>query len=121
LSNTEAGMKVTLIGRGGSTPGGRASGRVICRIKSSADRPRLSFPRRGQNGAAHLRSRGSGARFSSIRVALARGFLDDPRWAWRAAAALGADAAYPPQYLRARPEHWPGAALTRYRPTPERR
>ena len=54
-------------------------------------------------------------------VALARGFLDDPRWAWHAAAALGADAAYPSQYLRARPEHWPGAALTRYRPTPERR
>jgi hypothetical protein len=26
LSNTEAGMKVTLIGRGGSTPGGRVSG-----------------------------------------------------------------------------------------------
>jgi 2,4-dienoyl-CoA reductase-like NADH-dependent reductase (Old Yellow Enzyme family) len=44
-------------------------------------------------------------------IALARGFLDDPRWVWHAAAALGADAAYPPQYLRARPEHWPGAAL----------
>jgi len=54
-------------------------------------------------------------------VALARGFLDDPRWAWHAAAALGADAVYPPQYLRARPEHWPGAALTRRLPTPERR
>ena len=54
-------------------------------------------------------------------VALARGFLDDPRWAWHAAAALGADAAYPRQYLRARPEHWPGAALTLRRPTPERR
>ena len=54
-------------------------------------------------------------------VALARGFLDDPRWAWHAAAALGAEAAYPPQYLRARPEHWPGAALTRYRPTLQRR
>jgi 2,4-dienoyl-CoA reductase-like NADH-dependent reductase (Old Yellow Enzyme family) len=44
-------------------------------------------------------------------VAVARGFLDDPRWAWHAAAALGAEAAYPPQYLRAHPEHWPGAAL----------
>jgi 2,4-dienoyl-CoA reductase-like NADH-dependent reductase (Old Yellow Enzyme family) len=53
-------------------------------------------------------------------VALARGFLDDPRWAWHAAAALGADAVYPPQYLRARPEHWPGAALARPRPTPKR-
>jgi 2,4-dienoyl-CoA reductase-like NADH-dependent reductase (Old Yellow Enzyme family) len=53
-------------------------------------------------------------------VALARGFLDDPRWAWHAAAVLGADAVFPPQYLRARTEHWPGAALTRYRPTPER-
>jgi hypothetical protein len=51
---------------------------------------------------------------------LARGFLGDPCWAWHAAAALGADAAYPPQYLRARPEHWPGAALIRHRSTPER-
>jgi 2,4-dienoyl-CoA reductase-like NADH-dependent reductase (Old Yellow Enzyme family) len=47
-------------------------------------------------------------------VALARGFLDNPRWAWHAAAALGADAVYPQQYLRARPEHWPGAALARH-------
>lgn len=54
-------------------------------------------------------------------VALARGFLDDPRWVWHSAGALGADAVYPPQYLRARPEHWPGAALTRHRPAPERR
>src|SRR3954453_18889000 len=52
-------------------------------------------------------------------VALARGFLDDPRWAWHAAAALGADVVYPPQYLRARPEHWPGAALTGHRPPRE--
>ena len=44
-------------------------------------------------------------------VALARAFLDDPRWVWHAATALGADTVYPPQYLRARPEHWPGAAL----------
>jgi 2,4-dienoyl-CoA reductase-like NADH-dependent reductase (Old Yellow Enzyme family) len=38
-------------------------------------------------------------------VALARGFLDYPRWGWHAAAALGADAVYPPQHRRARPEH----------------
>src|SRR5689334_14952 len=54
-------------------------------------------------------------------VALARAFLDDPRWTWHAAAALGADAVYPPQYLRARPEHWPGAALTRHQPAPQHR
>jgi hypothetical protein len=41
-------------------------------------------------------------------VALARGFLDDPRWAWHAAAVLGADAVFPPQYLRARPEQLAG-------------
>src|SRR5439155_1818259 len=46
-------------------------------------------------------------------VALAREFPDDPRWAWHAAAALGAEPVYPPQYLRARLEQWPGAALTR--------
>ena len=36
-------------------------------------------------------------------VALARGFLWDPRWAWHAAVQLGATAHIPPQYLRARP------------------
>src|SRR5438034_2717264 len=36
-------------------------------------------------------------------VALARGFLWDPRWAWHAAIELGAAPRIPPQYLRARP------------------
>ncbi len=44
-------------------------------------------------------------------IALARGFLDDPRWAWHAAAALGAKAVYPPQYVRSRPNLWPGSVL----------
>ncbi len=47
-------------------------------------------------------------------VALARGFLDDPRWGWHAADVLEADAATPPQYRRARPDLWPGAALARH-------
>ncbi len=46
-------------------------------------------------------------------VALARAFLDDPRWSWHAADALGAEIACPPQYRRARPDLWPGAALAR--------
>jgi NADPH2 dehydrogenase len=44
-------------------------------------------------------------------VALARGFLDDPRWSWHAADALGAMVSCPPQYLRSRPAAWPGAVL----------
>ena len=44
-------------------------------------------------------------------VALARGFLDNPRGGWHAADALGAEIAVPPQYARARPGLWPGAAL----------
>jgi 2,4-dienoyl-CoA reductase-like NADH-dependent reductase (Old Yellow Enzyme family) len=36
-------------------------------------------------------------------VALARGMLYDPHWAWHAAAALGAEVSYPNQYLRCRP------------------
>jgi 2,4-dienoyl-CoA reductase-like NADH-dependent reductase (Old Yellow Enzyme family) len=44
-------------------------------------------------------------------VALARAFLDDPRWSWHAADALGADIACPPQYARSRPNQWSGAAL----------
>ena len=42
-------------------------------------------------------------------VALARGLLYNPRWAWHAAEVLGAEASYPPQYARSRPMHWPEA------------
>jgi len=41
-------------------------------------------------------------------VALARPMLDNPRWGLHAAAALGDDIAYPPQYIRARPNNWLG-------------
>ncbi|WP_293865607.1 NADH:flavin oxidoreductase/NADH oxidase [uncultured Alsobacter sp.] len=41
-------------------------------------------------------------------VALGRAMLDDPRWGLHAAAALGVDVDYPPQYLRARPNNWIG-------------
>jgi NADPH2 dehydrogenase len=41
-------------------------------------------------------------------VALARPMLDNPRWGVHAAAALGADISYPPQYIRARPNNWLG-------------
>ena len=36
-------------------------------------------------------------------VALARGMLYDPRWAWHAAAELGATVSYPQQYSRCAP------------------
>jgi NADPH2 dehydrogenase len=42
-------------------------------------------------------------------IALARAMLDDPRWGWRAAQALGAEVKRPPQYARAAPKLWPGA------------
>ena len=50
-------------------------------------------------------------------VALARAFLDDPRWVWHAAERLGAAISYPPQYARVAPAVWPGAAQ---RATPAR-
>ena len=37
-------------------------------------------------------------------VAIGRAFLNDPRWAWHAATALGADVDVPRQYQRVRPE-----------------
>lgn len=46
-------------------------------------------------------------------VALARGFLDDPRWGWHAAEALGATLALPPRYARAGGGLWPGAQQRR--------
>jgi 2,4-dienoyl-CoA reductase-like NADH-dependent reductase (Old Yellow Enzyme family) len=48
-------------------------------------------------------------------IAMARGFLDDPRWAWHAAERFGVKLDYPPQYARSRPDLWPGAALARPR------
>ena len=42
-------------------------------------------------------------------VALARGMLYEPHWAWRAAEELGESAAYPNQYLRSHPDTWPKA------------
>lgn len=48
-------------------------------------------------------------------VALARGFIDDPRWPWHAAEVLGAEVTVPPQYLRGHAPNWPGARLARPR------
>lgn len=45
------------------------------------------------------------------QIALARAFLDNPRWGWHAADALGVDLPRPPQYDRARKALWPGQAL----------
>jgi 2,4-dienoyl-CoA reductase-like NADH-dependent reductase (Old Yellow Enzyme family) len=42
-------------------------------------------------------------------VALARGMLYDPRWAWHAAQELWVDLEYPPQYRRCHPSRWPQA------------
>jgi NADPH2 dehydrogenase len=41
-------------------------------------------------------------------VAIARAVLDNPHWGLHAAATLGEDVPYPPQYLRARPNNWLG-------------
>ncbi|HWG05913.1 MAG TPA: NADH:flavin oxidoreductase/NADH oxidase [Beijerinckiaceae bacterium] len=47
------------------------------------------------------------------QVAIARAFLDDPRWGWHAAEQLGAKISLPPQYARAAPAAWPGAEMAR--------
>jgi len=46
-------------------------------------------------------------------IAMARAFLDDPRWVWHAAERFGVAIDYPPQYARSRHDLWPGAALAR--------
>jgi 2,4-dienoyl-CoA reductase-like NADH-dependent reductase (Old Yellow Enzyme family) len=45
------------------------------------------------------------------QIALGRAILDNPRWGWHAADALGVDLHRPPQYDRARKALWPGEAL----------
>jgi 2,4-dienoyl-CoA reductase-like NADH-dependent reductase (Old Yellow Enzyme family) len=51
------------------------------------------------------------ARGDADQVALARAVLDDPRWGWHAAEALGAELTLPPQYARAGTKTWPGRKL----------
>ena len=51
-------------------------------------------------------------------VAMARAFLDNPRWVWHAAERFGVTLDYPPQYARARPDAWPGSALIRDKEPP---
>jgi 2,4-dienoyl-CoA reductase-like NADH-dependent reductase (Old Yellow Enzyme family) len=46
-------------------------------------------------------------------VALARGMLDDPHWAWHAAERFGVKLELPLQYRRAHHDLWPGARLAR--------
>ncbi len=47
-------------------------------------------------------------------VAMARAFLDNPRWVWHAADHFGVKLeGYPPQYERSRPDLWPGARVAR--------
>jgi 2,4-dienoyl-CoA reductase-like NADH-dependent reductase (Old Yellow Enzyme family) len=46
-------------------------------------------------------------------VALGRAMLDNPRWGWHAAEALGAKIRYPRQYERCGADAWPGARLLR--------
>jgi 2,4-dienoyl-CoA reductase-like NADH-dependent reductase (Old Yellow Enzyme family) len=46
-------------------------------------------------------------------VAMARAFLDNPRWVWHAAERYGLKLDYPPQYARSRYDAWPGSKLAR--------
>jgi len=46
-------------------------------------------------------------------VAMARAFLDNPRWVWHAAERFGVKIDYPPQYARSHPATWPGSKLAR--------
>jgi len=48
-------------------------------------------------------------------IAMARAFLDDPRWVWHAAEHFGVKLEYPPQYARSHPSVWPGSGLARPR------
>jgi 2,4-dienoyl-CoA reductase-like NADH-dependent reductase (Old Yellow Enzyme family) len=50
---------------------------------------------------------------SADMVAMARAFLDNPRWVWHAAERFGVKIDYPPPYARSHPAVWPRAQLVR--------
>jgi 2,4-dienoyl-CoA reductase-like NADH-dependent reductase (Old Yellow Enzyme family) len=43
-------------------------------------------------------------------VAIGRAIMDNPRWPWHAATALGERIDTPKQYARSSPQHWPAYA-----------
>jgi len=47
------------------------------------------------------------ARGRADMVAIARGMMFNPRWAWHAAEALGVETAYSRMYIRCHPSRWP--------------
>lgn len=47
------------------------------------------------------------------QIAMARAFLDNPRWVWHAAERFGEQIEVPPQYSRARYDAWAGSKLAR--------
>lgn len=49
-------------------------------------------------------------------VALARGMMFNPRWAWHAAETLGAETAYSSMYARCHPSRWPQVFPSRANP-----
>lgn len=49
------------------------------------------------------------AKGQADQIAVGRGFLDNPHWAWHAAQELGVEVKRPNQYLRAGPQFWPPA------------
>ena len=49
------------------------------------------------------------AKEQADQIAVGRGFLDNPHWAWHAAQELGVEVKRPNQYLRAGPQFWPPA------------
>lgn len=61
------------------------------------------------------------ARGDADAVAIARGFIRNPRWTWDAADALGAQSFVPPQYERGRTSHQAhaGAAVQNATPNPK--
>ena len=68
-------------------------------IKRAIDRPIVAVGRiTGAHQAETILQSGQ-----ADMIALARGMLYNPRWAWHAAVQLGVDATFPAQYARSHP------------------
>ncbi len=64
-----------------------------------------------------LQAEGIVASGKADMIAMARAFLDNPRWVWHAGERFGVKIDYPPQYSRSRHDQWPGAVIARPRET----
>ena len=115
MENSNRGLDFVCVSSGGTVPHQKIPVVPGYQVGFAEKVKGLSPDRRASGG--HDRGPGQAedilASGKADMVAMARAFLDNPRWVWHAAERFGVQIDYPRQYARSRADQWPGAKLAR--------